>query len=278
MRRLATLLAMAAALVVACGPLPLPKETGWHGSDADVGVTRILHGSLVLEVRGTVVVVDPWYHSGTWFEQSEPIGLLPSALPKADAVLLTQDRGDHYDAEALADLAKRTPRALCPPALATKLRALGFQDVTPLAPWEKTTIDAVTVTATPTSDDPGLVGYVLQSGPASVYVAGDTKPFGELVDVATAFPAPDVALLPVGGRRVLGVLTDMTPEQAAAAVETLQPKTVIPTHYGATTAIPLAWWASDPVGRFRSALKADGLADRLVVLEPGESWHRQVVP
>jgi hypothetical protein len=37
---------------------------------------------------------------------------------------------------------------------------------------------------------------------------------------------------------------------------------------------PLYWRPGDPVGDFRAALEARGLgAERLVVIETGESWH-----
>jgi len=275
------LVALAALLLAACTSLPLPKEDTFHASDADLGVTRILHGSFVLELRGTRLLVDPWFYSGTWLQHAEPLGLLPDALPAVAAVLLTQDRSDHYDPDILAELVRRdrVHRAIVPPMLADRVRALGFTDVVPLQAWEKVAVDGLEVTATPTSHDPSLLGYVVAAGPVQAYVAGDTRPFPELVDVATAFPKLQVAILPIGGRRVAGVLRDMTPEQAADAAALLEPAAIIPSDYGAGSSwFPLVWYTGSPVERFRAALKNAKLDDRLVVLEPGESWHRYVAP
>jgi L-ascorbate metabolism protein UlaG (beta-lactamase superfamily) len=107
-----------------------------------------------------------------------------------------------------------------------------------------------------------------------MYVAGDTRWFDELVDVATAFPDLDVALLPIGGERMLGFRRTMGPHDAARAAALLKPRRVIPIAYGAAGGFPFVWYSSDPVNRFREETKTAGLApERVVVLEPGESWH-----
>jgi L-ascorbate metabolism protein UlaG (beta-lactamase superfamily) len=275
------LVALVALVAAACSAPQLPKELPFHPSDADLGVTRIVHGSFVLELRGTRLLVDPWFHSDLSLRQAEPLGLLPDALPTVAAVLLTQGRSDHFDPDALAELVRRdrVHRAIVPPGLVERVRDLGFTDVVPLDAWQKTTVDGVEVTATPTSRDPALLGYVVAAGSVQAYVAGDTKPFPELVDVATAFPKLQLAILPIGGVRVAGVLRDMTPEQAADAAALLKPAAIVPSDYGAaSTWSPLVWRPSDPLARFRAALKDAHLDDRLVVLEPGESWHRYVKP
>jgi L-ascorbate metabolism protein UlaG (beta-lactamase superfamily) len=274
--RRALLAAVAAAALSACAGPPEPLRNTFHGSDADVGATRILHGSLVVEVRGTRFLIDPWYHGSTLMRQREPIGILPDALPDVAAVLLTSGSAGHFDPDILREIAKKkTSRIVGPAPLADRLRDLGFTDVVGIAPWERVAIDGVDVTATPTSDDPALLGYVLAKGPVRAYLAGDTRPFPELVDVATAFPKPDVAFLPIGGRRVMGLLRTMSPAQAAAAAKTLDPAAIIPIDYGAAQGIPpFAWRPGDPVGDFRDELQEVDLESRLVVLQPGESWHR----
>jgi L-ascorbate metabolism protein UlaG (beta-lactamase superfamily) len=263
-----------AACLSSCAPVPLPREGAYQGSDADVAVTRIVHGSYVLSVRTTRFVVDPWFYSGTMHRQDEPLGLRPEALPPAAAVILTQEGADHFDEDALVALAKTIPRAVAPAPLAARLLGLGFVDVRGLRPWERTAIESATVTAVPSSGGDAQLGFVVAVGDVRVYLAGDTRAFDGLVDVATAFPDLDVAFLPIGGRRVLGVLRDMDPAQAAAAVAVLQPAVVIPTDYGAQGLFPFVWYTGDPVGRFRTELGARGLGRRLVALEPGESWHR----
>jgi L-ascorbate metabolism protein UlaG (beta-lactamase superfamily) len=261
------------ALLGACAPIPLPRQSTFHPSDVDLAVTRIVHESFVLELHGTRLLVDPWFHS-TWVtRQHEPLGLTPATLPQVAAVLLTGDDVTRFDPDALHDLAGTTPRAVVPPALRERVLGLGFRDVTGLAWWEKTDVDGVTITAVPTSAGPRENGYVVVSHDARLYLAGDTRPFGDLVDVATAFPHLDVAVLPIGGRRHFGMAQQMTPEQAADAAALLKPARAIPSGYGATSGSPFVSFPDDPVGAFRKAMEQKGLGNRVLVLEPGESWH-----
>jgi L-ascorbate metabolism protein UlaG (beta-lactamase superfamily) len=232
----------------------------------------VVHGSFIVEEQATRLLIDPWFHSGILTSQREPLGLTPAALPTLAAVLLTGDAVDHFDVEALRDLAATVPRAIAPPALRGRLVDFGFHDVTGLAWWEHTDVDGVTVTAVPASQ-PNANGYVLVSRAARLYIAGPTAPFDGLVDIAIAFPHLDVAILPIGGRRVFGTLREMTPEQAATAAQTLGAARVVPSDYGARNRAPWVWYTGDQLERFRRAMTEHGLADHLLVLETGESWH-----
>ena len=274
MRRRALVLA-AALLAAACSALPVPRRASYHASDADLGVTRIVHGAVILELGGRRLLVDPWFHSGFVVRQREPLGLTPDGLPSFAAVLLTHRHGDHFDETALARLAATVATAVARPELHARLVKLGFRQVVDLDWWDKTSIDGVTVTAVPARHAVPENGYVVESGRVQVYVAGDTRYFPELVDVATRFPHLDVALLPVGGERYLGFGREMGPADAARAAALLgPPERVIPIGYGKRGGFPLHWFARHPTERFVEECKKRGIeAKRIVVLEPGESWH-----
>ncbi len=268
------LVAALAMLAVACSALPLPKRSTFHASDADLSVTRIVHGSLIVEMHGTRVLVDPWFHSGFFLQQSEPLGLTPDGLPPIAAVLITHEHGDHFDAHSLRDLAATVPEVVAPSGLRERLAALGFARVTTLAAWDHTRIGDIDVTAVPARHAVPENGYVLEAAGVRAYLAGDTRPFAELVDVATRFPHLDAALLPIGGERLLGFAREMGPAEAARAAATLDPRRIIPIGYGRHGGFPLRWYAGHAAERFVTECKARGIeADRIVTLEPGESWH-----
>lgn len=269
--------ALAIALLVlgtGCSTIPLAKTSAYHGSDADLGVMRIVHGAVIVEIRGTRVLLDPWFHSDVALRQREALGMTPDRVPDLPAVLLTDDAVDHLDDDALALLAKRVPRVVVPIGLRERVAGLGFGEIIALRPWEHATIEAVTVTAVPSRTGASDTGWVIASGEEQVYVAPARTGTTALVDIATAFPSIDVALLPIGGRRVMGVLREMDADEAARAAATLKPATIIPIGYGVEGVPPFVWYPTDPVTTFRDDLKARGLAARLVVLQPGESWHR----
>ena len=250
---------LAAALAAACAAVPLPRRSAYHPSDADLSVTRIVHGSIILEMRGTRVVVDPWFESGWVVRQQEPLGLTPDSLPSFAAVLVTHGHRDHFDPGALRLRVE-------PPD--------GFRTVTDLGWWDHARIGEVDVTAVPARHGVPENGYVLAGGGVTVYVAGDTRYFDELVDVATVFPGLDAAVLPVGGLRLAGFPREMGPAEAARAAATLGASRLIPTGYGEEGGFPLRWHARRPVDGFVKACAERGIErQRIVVLEPGESWH-----
>lgn len=274
MRRTLAAALLPLALAAACTPLPRARELGFHASDADAGLTRLVHGSFLVELAGERLLVDPWFHAGVVTRQREPLGLLPSQLPPVAAVLVTDADGDHLDARALGELAAKTPRAIVPAPLAGRLRDLGFADVTPLVAWESTTLGDVRVTGVPSGQGDAALGYVLEGAGASLYFAGDAPWFPELSEIAAKFPQLEVAVLPIGGERTVGVLREMGPEQAAGAAKLLDARRVVPAQYGASSVPPLVWYDDDAVDDFRKALRRDGIPpDRLLVLDPGESWH-----
>ena len=170
------------------------------------------------------------------------------------------------------------PEAIAPARLAERLRKHGFQRVTTLEWWESATVGDVRVTAVPSSHAVPQNGYVLEAHGVSAYLGGDTRTFDELADVAERFPRLDVALLPVNGERLLGFARSMGPEQAAEAAKTLGARRLIPIAYGKRGGFPVRWYASTPLARFIEACADEGIdRERIVILEPGESWHYYAV-
>ena len=261
-------------LLSACAAVPVPKHASYHAADAELSITRVVHDSVIVELAGTRVIVDPWFHSGLLMRQSEPLGLTPDALPPLQAVLLTHEHADHFNEQSLRMLAATVPEVIAPAPLRARLAKLGFKTISTLGWWDALHLGAVEVTAVPARHSVPENGYVLEAGGVSVYVAGDTRYFPELVDVATRFPHLEVALLPIGGERLFGFLRQMGPGDAARAAEVLAPRRIIPIGYGERSLVPLWWYTWSPTARFAEECAKRGIEkSRLVILDPGESWH-----
>lgn len=84
---------------------------------------------------------------------------------------------------------------------------------------------------------PEVMGTVLEywrtgdARPLRIYVSGDTVLHGDLGRIAERYPEIDLALLHLGGTRVLGVLLSMDHEQGVDLVELLRPDRVVPIHH-----------------------------------------------
>lgn len=103
------------------------------------------------------------------------------------------------------------------------------------------------------------VGYVLQiaNGP-TIYHTGDTDVHNDMKLVAEFFKV-DLMLAAIGGHFT------MDPARAAQAVEWVNPKQVVPMHFGT---IPLL--AGTPA-QFKAALDKRGLGARMLEMKPGET-------
>jgi len=105
-------------------------------------------------------------------------------------------------------------------------------------------------------------GFVIHLGGKRIYHAGDTALFSDmkLLNGVIEEEGIDLALLPCGDNFTMG------PREAAIATEWIQPKVVIPMHFG--TFPVLVKEPSEFVERVRAAGKT-----QVVVLRPGETFN-----
>ncbi len=190
------------------------------GSGA-LGITFIGHGSLMFAFEGKIVHVDPYSRIGDY-----------TSLPKADLVLITHEHQDHFDADAL-DLVRTPSTAL----VVTQTVAGRLPGATVMHNGEKISVQGITLEAVPAYNlvhmrSEGVAfhpkgtgnGYVVTFGGKRVYVAGDTENIPEMKELQ----AIDIAFLP------MNLPYTMTPEMAADAARSFQPKILYPYHFGET--------------------------------------------
>jgi L-ascorbate metabolism protein UlaG (beta-lactamase superfamily) len=231
---------------------------------------------------GGVILIDPWLTVPT-----NPDKESISKLGRVDYILLTHGHRDHLG--DTLEIAKKTGAVLVAPY------GLQFNVVSMLGYPEKQatvatggnvggTIDLAKIGVRVTfvnavhgsdltppnipSPPPGQpaavasgnpVGYILQikDGP-TIYHTGDTDVFTDMKLIPEFFKV-DLMLTCIGGHFT------MDPARAAQAVEWVNPRQVIPMHFGTYGLL-----AGNPA-QFKAALDKRGLGDRLLQLKPGES-------
>ncbi len=219
--------------------LPAALAGGQSGFESDsfetpggpLTLTFIGHGTLQLQLGGTVVHVDP---VGEYADYSR--------LPKADLLLITHEHGDHLDAAAVAG-ARKADTVI----LANENAARKVQGATAIRGGQAREVRGIRVEAVAAyNTSPGRErfhpkgrdnGYILTLGGKRVYIAGDTEDTPEM----KALRDIDIAFLPMNQPYT------MTPEQAAAAAKAFRPKVLYPYHYGDTDA-----------GRLKTLLQKEG--------------------
>jgi len=242
-------------------------------------VTWLGHATVMVELAGVRVLTDPALTRRLAHLRRHHL-VDTEALGAPDVVVISHVHMDHLHLPSLR-LLGRDVALLVPAGTAGFLRRRGFRQVRETRAGDTTDIGQLRIETVPAvhSGRRGphsrisvdAVGYVLRSPEGSVYFPGDTDLFAEMEDLE----AIDVALLPIGGWGSTVGEGHLDPERAVRATELVQPRLVVPVHWGTYSPVrPRGGpppWLRDPAHRFESDLGRAGGGDRLRLLDPGGS-------
>lgn len=235
------------------------------------------HSAFKIETpSGGVILIDPWLKN-----PANPDKEAIAKLGRVDYILITHGHFDHVG--NAVEIAKKTgAEVISTSDLGRNLVAVegypknqfkggagvgGTLDL-PKAGARVTLVSAVHGTDLLLSKPPesgpvtvpggNAVGFVLQitDGP-TIYHTGDTDVFTDMKLIPEYFKI-DLMLACIGGRFT------MDPLRAAEAVDWVQPKHVVPMHFGT---FPIL--AGTPA-QFKAALDKYGLGSRMIEMKPGE--------
>jgi L-ascorbate metabolism protein UlaG (beta-lactamase superfamily) len=209
----------------------------------------------VLRLGAFTVLTDPnflhlgqraYLGKGLWSRRLTQPAMQPDDLPALDAVVLSHLHGDHFDRIARKDLARSQP-VLTTPAAARRLSRFGFT-THGLRTWERHTLtkgyETLTIEALPAVHARGLMGALLPpvmgsllehrvrgEDPHRVYLSGDTLTGDHVSAIAERHPEIDVAVVHLGGTRVLLHTVTMDAEQGVDFLRRARPAEAVPVHY-----------------------------------------------
>lgn len=109
-----------------------------------------------------------------------------------------------------------------------------------------------------------LIDFTDEPGGFRLYITGDTLVFDRLREIPERHPEIDLALVHLGGTRVMGVTVTMDAEQGVELLQIVQPRLAIPIHYDDYEAF------TSPLEDFVAAVREAGLDDRVRYLRRGE--------
>jgi L-ascorbate metabolism protein UlaG (beta-lactamase superfamily) len=205
------------------------------------------------------------------------------ALPPLDLIILSHFHGDHFDQVAERELEKALPIVTTPEA-AHALGQRGFGNTYPLDPWASMTVAKrdvhLRITAMPGRHGPPLADLVLPDvmgsllefeSPAAtplfrLYITGDTLVIDDLQEIPRRYPEIDLALLHLGGTRVLGILVTMDGKQGVQLMQIVAPQHAIPIHYNDYDVF------TSPLADFQQEVQAAGLEERVHYLRHGDTY------
>jgi L-ascorbate metabolism protein UlaG (beta-lactamase superfamily) len=273
--------------------LTLPDASATVPTD-EGSIFFIGNATVLLRVAGFTILTDPTFihkHEQTWLGGGlHTTRLVDPAielayLPPLDLVLLSHFHGDHFDQIAERDLDHSLPIVTTPQS-AQELAKRGFTNCIPLETWASLDIEKggahLRITATPARHGPPLVDLVLpdvmgsildvttaEGEAARLYITGDTLLIDELKEIPQRFPDIDIALMHLGGTRVLGILVSMDAKQGLEAMRIIDPALAIPIHYNDYDVF------TSPLSDFQDEVRAAGLEERVHYLRHGETYRWQ---
>ena len=168
------------------------------------------HASVRIEAD-RVIYIDPWKLKGR--------------EPKADVILITHDHYDHCSLEDIEKVRKIDSKIVAPYSCQDKLKG----EIHFVKAGEKLTFQDIEIEVVPAYNirkrfhprEYGGVGYIVTVKSIRIYHAGDTDYIPEMKSIKA-----DIVLLPVGG------VYTMDAEEAEKVVSAIDPRLVIPIHYG----------------------------------------------
>ncbi len=224
---------------------------------SDVSATFVGTATVLLRLGGFTLLTDPnflhrgqraYLGYGMWSKRRTEPALTIGQLPPLDGVVLSHLHGDHFDRVAREGLPRDVPIVTTRPAQ-RKLSKWRFTAAVGLATWEdlewRRAGETVRITAVPAQHGPALLHRALPETMGTIidwerdgqrrlrlYITGDTLFRREtLAEIPERFADIDVALVHLGGTRILGVLLTMDGRDGVALSRLIRPRSILPIHY-----------------------------------------------
>lgn len=226
-------------------PLPFNHllKSDFDITPADFGLYWLGHGSILAEIDGARVLVDPVFGSASplpfVLRRLVPAPLVAKNLPKIDILLITHDHYDHLERSTIETAFVR--HYIVPLGLKDTLIGWGVDEnkITELGWWESSEIMGLKITATPALHSSGRSlfsknqslwnSYALTSKNKKIFFGGDGAYGSHFASIGRRFDGFDIACLSISGAP--GSLS-LEPSSALRAANDLGAKALLPVHWG----------------------------------------------
>jgi L-ascorbate metabolism protein UlaG (beta-lactamase superfamily) len=274
--------------------LTLPAGSAASTAADDNSVRFIGTATVLIRYGGMTILTDPnFLHKGgrvplgyglTSERLTDP-AINIEDLPPVDLIVLSHFHGDHFD-QLVQEKLPRTIPIVTTPQSSLALENLGFTQRHALRTWDMMTVSkggaTLRISAMPGRHGPPVLAGLLPAVMGSmlefsrnggapdyrIYITGDTLVYDDLREIPKRYPDIDLALLHLGGTRILGVMkVTMNGEDGVHMMQLVAPQHAIPIHYNDYTVF------KSPLSDFERAVKAAELQNKVSYLKHGETYR-----
>jgi L-ascorbate metabolism protein UlaG (beta-lactamase superfamily) len=256
---------------------------------SDASMTWIGNATSLLRLGRFTILTDPnflhagqraYLGKGLWSRRLKAPAAGVDDLPPLSAVVLSHLHGDHFDRVARRGLDRAAP-IVTTEAAAKRLRRWGFR-THGLSTWTGHTLtdgdEELHIEALPAAHAFGLMGALLPPVMGSllehrvggqvtrrIMLSGDTLTGDHLDAIRVRHPEIDVALVHLGGTRVLFHTVTMDAAQGLDYLRRTVPRRAVPVHYDDYRVM------KSPLADFLTAVDRAGLREVVTPVPRGET-------
>ena len=160
---------------------------------------------------------------------------IDSSMNDADIIFITHEHYDHFDIDSINKVKSSNTTIIAPKSMENDIKNIEFKNYIFLNPNEEINLGDINIKTIPAYNidkkfhpkNSNWLGYIITYNNVTYYIAGDTDktPDNEKVKC-------DVAFIPIGSYYTMDVT------EAAELLKIINPKVVVPIHYGSIIGTP----------------------------------------
>ncbi|MEG3641291.1 MBL fold metallo-hydrolase [Magnetococcus sp. PR-3] len=285
-------------------PIPVHKLSTLKVDDGRSHITWMGHSTLLLEMDGQTVLMDPVFSNHAspfaWLPPKSFFPELPITLDTVEhinIVVISHDHYDHLDMQSIKKLGPKVDHFVVPLGVGAHLQRWGVpeQKIIERDWWQETTLGPLTLTATPARHFSGrsLTGgnqtlwasWAIRGQSENIFFSGDSGYFPGFKEIGDRLGPFDLTMLECGAYNPGWPNVHMFPEQTAQAHQDLRGEALLPIHWGRFN-LSLHTW-NEPIERLKKAASLKDLqiitpmiGQRFTLTEayPTTSWWKHLQP
>ena len=225
--------------------------------------TRVIwfgHSTFLLNIAGTIVLVDPVFSDtaapvGFTAKRFQPPVLSLAELPPVDIILISHDHYDHLDTESVQFFADEETQFITPLGVGAHLVRWGIQQekITERDWWQEYESHGITFTAAPAQHFSGRDGinnnetlwasWVLSTPDTRLYFSGDSGYDTHFAEIGERLGPFDLAFMENGQYDKTWPYVHLQPAETIQAFKDVKADRLMPVHWGMFELAFHTWYA-----------------------------------